>query len=137
MTYDITLESGNTLKITLSPFAVSKALYQAILEELKTMRLDPEAEVDVNLFKDLFCTGFSSKKIEACLNECFKKTLYNSVHITAETFEPVSAREDYLAVCWEVTLHNILPFTKNLSQQFSRMSQSMPVLQKSQSKTTT
>ena len=123
MTEDITLPSGAKLKITLSPFAVSKALYQACLEELKSLKLDPNAEVDLNLFKDLFCAGFSSKRIEQCLDECMKRVHYNDRKITPETFEPAEAREDYLQVCLEVALTNIRPFMKNLGQLSGRISE--------------
>ena len=115
MNKEIDLPSGAKLRISLSAFAVSKALYQAVLEELKGLTLDPNADVDVNLFKDLFCAGFSSPKIEKCLNECMKKALYNEKHIDSGTFEPLEAREDYMSVCWEVALFNILPFTKSLN----------------------
>lgn len=126
MTKDIALASGSTLKVTLSPFAVSKALYQAVLEELKTLKLDPDTEFDTNLIKDVICTGFSSKKIENALNECLKRALYNGVHITEQTFEPAEAREDYMQVCLEVAYLNILPFIKNLSQQYALFLEKLP-----------
>ena len=115
MNKDVVLPSGAKLHISLASFAVSKALYQAVLEEAKELSVDPAAEVDVNLFKDMFCAGFSSKKIEGCLNKCLEKTLYNGARITDATFEPIEAREDYLTVCWEVALMNLLPFMKSLS----------------------
>ena len=115
MTEDLTLPSGSTLKITLAPFAQSKALYQAVLEELKALHLDPNAEVDVNLFKDIFCAGFASKKVEIALEECMKRVLYNGTKILPDTFEPVAAREDYLPVCLEVARANVAPFLKHLS----------------------
>src|ERR1700693_2374718 len=99
MTEDITLPSGAELKITHAPFSDSKALYQAVLEELKGMRLDPNADVDANLYKDIFCTGFASKKIEAALDQCMKRVHYNGAKITTATWEPVEAREDYFSVC--------------------------------------
>lgn len=114
MTEDLTLPSGARLKITLAPFTISKALYQAMLEELKGLKLDPQAEIDANLFKDIFCVGFSSKKIEAALHDCLKRVLYNDVRISDATFEDPAAREDYLPVLLEVARINIRPFTKNL-----------------------
>lgn len=115
----VTLPSGAILEIGLSPFASSKALYQACLEEGKGLELDPKAEVDANLFKDIFCVGLSSKKIEACLWKCMEKSLYNEMKITEDTFEPVEARDDYLTVCFEVAKANIMPFTKSLYAQYS------------------
>lgn len=117
----INLPSGAVLKITLAPFAQSKALYQAILEEVKTLRLDPDAEVDVNLYKDLFCVGFSSKKIEAALAKCLDRVTYNDLKIDDQTFESEAARDDYMTVCFEVTKANILPFTKSLYAKYSHI----------------
>lgn len=116
---EITLPSGAKLKITLSPFAVSKALYLAALEEIQLVKLDANAEIE-SIFKDLFCLGFSSKKIEAKLADCMKRVTYNDQHITEDTFEPENARQDYMAVQFEVALANILPFTKDLTAQLRR-----------------
>lgn len=131
MNKEVTLPSGAILKITLSPFAISKALYIAVLEETKGLHIDPEAEVDTNLFKDMFCVGFSSKKIEAALDKCMERALYNGLRITNDTFEPEEAREDYLSVCWEVAYANLLPFTKSLSRQFSAILATLPKLPES------
>jgi hypothetical protein len=117
----IALPSGAELKIDVAPFAVAKALYQSILEEMKAVQIDPEQEVDVNLFKDLFCVSFSSKKIELALKECMKRAIYNGARITDETWEPVEARDDYLKVCFEVAKENIAPFVKSLYAEYSHL----------------
>lgn len=135
MNTDVALPSGAKLHISLSPFAVSKALYQAVLEEAKLLKLDTDADVDINLFKDLFCSGFSSKKIEVCLEACMRKATYNGIRITADTFEPEEARQDYMQVCWEVAYANLLPFTKSLSQLYSGTLAKVQELQKSKSPT--
>lgn len=109
-----TLASGAKLQITPSPFETAKALWQACLEEVKDMKMDPGSEIDVNFYKSLFCAGFSSKKIEAALKECFKRVVYRDMKIDKDTFEPVENREDYLEVCFEVAKANIEPFTKSL-----------------------
>lgn len=119
MNTEVKLPSGALLKITMSPFAVSRALYQALLEEAKGLNLDPGAQVDVNLFKDLFCTALSSKKIESCLWECMKRATYNDLKITEDVFEPEAARDDYLSVCLEVARCNVLPFTKSLYARYA------------------
>jgi hypothetical protein len=115
------LSSGAVLKITLAPFAEAKALYQACLEELRNLHVDPKEEVDVNLFKDLFCVGLSSKKIEAALWPCLKRATYNDLKIDDSTFEPVEARQDYVPVCFEVAKENIAPFAKSLYAEFSHL----------------
>jgi hypothetical protein len=119
MNKSVQLPSGAKLVITVSPFAVSRALYQALLEELKGLKLDPKAEIDVNLWKDLFCSALSSKKIEACLEECMKRATYNGRKIDSDTFEPVEARGDYFDVCFEVAKENVLPFAKSLYAQYA------------------
>jgi len=111
------------LKIGVSPFEVSKALYQAILEEAKAVAFVSTTEM-ASVYKDIFCVGLSSKKIEACLWECFKKCIYNSgkgdLKIDKDTFEPVEARSDYVAVCIAVAKENIDPFVKGLYAEYSQ-----------------
>lgn len=122
---EIDLPSGAKLTITEAPFADARELYQAMLEEIKNidLRVDDNSELATLLFlKDFFCYGFSSKKIEQCLEKCFIKCLYNSgegdFKIDKNTFEPVNAREDYLTVCMEVAKENILPFMKSLYAKY-------------------
>ena len=129
---EITLPSGATLKITLAPFAEGKALHAAFLEELGSLKVDGEAEA-WNLYKDMFCMGFSSKKIDKALEACLKRVLYNNKHIDDQTFEPVEAREDYMVVLLEVAQHNLAPFLKNLSLALSRISESLSNIQKPKS----
>jgi hypothetical protein len=118
---EVTLPSGKKLQITLSSFAEGKALYKAVLEESRVLKLDPSAEADFNFFKDVFCTAFSSDKIEKCLEACMKRALYDGKRINADTFESVEAREDYTSVCWEVAQFNLRPFTKSLWQQLGQV----------------
>lgn len=119
----ITLPSGAKLEITVSPFAISKDLYHAVLEEAKEIKVSSQDQV-FNVTKDVFCTLLSSKKVEAALNECMKRVAYNSRKIDSETFEPVEAREDYFLVCFEVAKENITPFMKHLYAQYA------PILEK-------
>lgn len=122
MTKEVTLPSGAKLKITLAPFADAKALYQAMLEEAKSLQLDPEADIGhPNLIKDLFCTALSSKKIEACLVKCMERATYNDLKINNDTFEPESARDDYFTVCFEIAKENVAPFTKSLYARYSHL----------------
>lgn len=113
---EVKLPSGAVLKITPAPFAVSKALYQALLRELKGVTMG--FEITQNVFKDLFCAGFSSSEVETCLWECLKRCLYNDLKIDDQTFEPVERREDYLKVCVEVTRDNVFPFAKVLYAEY-------------------
>ena len=125
---EVKLPSGAILKVGIAPFADSKELFQAVLAEMKSLDFDLRKEADqatiVKLLKDLFCTGFSSKRVEAAFWVCFGRCLYNGHRGTDEVFEPVSARQDFVEACMEVTRENIAPFMKSLyaeSQQYSQM----------------
>lgn len=119
MAKEVILESGKKLSITVAPFGQSRALYQAMLDEAKGVKVMSTTDLDVNFFKDLFCVGLSSKKIEAALDECMKRAVYDGRKIDADTFEPVEARADYLQVCFEVAQENVAPFTSALMRKFS------------------
>jgi len=112
------LPSGAKMEINPAPFAASKKLYKAIAGEAKTLKLNMSDELDVNFFKDLLLTAVASDSIEAEIWECFKRCTYNGLKITPETFEPLAARGDYLAACFEVAVVNVSPFMKPLYAQY-------------------
>lgn len=129
---EIKLPSGAILKITLAPFADAKALYQSVLEEIKDVEINSRSDM-ANVFKNIACVGFSSKKIEACLETCFKRCTYNcgkgDLKIDKDTFESSESRGDYMGVCMAVAKENILPFMKSLYaeyQQFLAIIPSVP-----------
>ena len=127
----IKLPSGAELKINLAPFIDSKNLYQAVLEELKHLKIDAKTDIDVNLFKDIFCYGFSSVKVEKALEQCMKRCLLNGLKIDKDTFEPEELREDYLTCCLEVAKVNVMPFFKPLLAQYSQVIAMIPNTQES------
>jgi hypothetical protein len=118
---EITLPSGAVLRITPSPFADAKALYQALLREAKGIRFNSATEMS-EVFKDFFCLSFSSPEVERCLWECLKRCQYcdrrGDLKIDKDTFEPIEARGDYTKVCAEVTKENVLPFVKSLYVEY-------------------
>lgn len=120
---EIKLPSGAVLKITPSPFQTAKALYQAVLKEGRSVEITAKTDMAA-LYKDLFCTGFSSPEIEKWIWECFKRCTYNSgngdLKIDADTFEPIKARDDYMSVCMEVAKENVGPFMKSLYAEYQR-----------------
>lgn len=118
---EVKLPSGRLLKVQVAPFADSKALYMALLEEAKGLKLDPHAEVDANFFKDIFCVGFSSKKIEACINKCSERALIDDSKISPDSFEQVEHRDDYITTIFEIAQENIQPFMKSLSASFGNI----------------
>ena len=122
----IILASGKELVITPASFVRAKALYQAVLDEFKSVKIESKEELG-NVMKDMACVAFASKKIESALEECMKSVLYDGKKVNADTFEPVDARADYVPVCFEVAQENISPFLKSLYAQFS------PLLEKLES----
>lgn len=123
---EVKLPSGAVLKITLSPFSDSKALYQALLEEFRKMDFKSSTDIPV-ILKDILCAGFSSKKIELCLEQCFKRCIYSNgngdLKIDGMTFESEESRGDYISVCMAVTKENVAPFMKGLFAEFQQSSQ--------------
>lgn len=120
---EVILPSGATLKANAAPFVDSKNLYQALLAELKGVRLEDDKNMST-LFKDIFCAGFSSSTVEACLWKCLIRCSYNNGHgdlkIDKDTFEPVEARVDYYTVCMEVARENVEPFMRSLLQDYGK-----------------
>ena len=126
---EIKLPSGAILKITQPTFTEAKELYQAVLEELRTLEILNVTELDFNFFKNLFCMGFSSKKVERCLEICLKRCLYNDMKFDSDTFEPEEARGDHLTVMSEVAFSVLHPFFKNLTQLFQNLTDKISKLQ--------
>lgn len=116
-TRSITCPSGATLVVAPAPFAVSKALYQALLREIRGITFATGFEL-ANVFKDALCAGFSSPDVDRTLAECMKRCTYNTLKIDDTTFEPVEARGDYILVCMEVVRENVGPFMKSLYAEF-------------------
>lgn len=136
---EVSLPSGAILKMMDTPFKVSLALNEAVIEEMKGIHFSSETEM-LAIYKDLFCTGFSSKKIKDCLWKCFERCTYNSgngdFRITEATFEPLDARQDYADICMEVAKYNILPFVKSRSAKFSQILESLKSSPESKSQVT-
>lgn len=117
------LPSGAKLQVSLASFEDGKNLYQSILSELKSLRLDENEEIGVNLFKDLFITILSSKEIEKNILKCAEKALYNKSRISKETFEPEDARQDYIESLYHIAETNLSPFGKALYAKYGAVFQ--------------
>lgn len=109
--------TNKTLKISLAPFADAKALYQALLAELKGIPLNESVD-HTSLFKDLACVAFSSPKVEACVWKCMARCTIEGHRITEDTFEPVAMRGDYIQVLMAVGRANVFPFLSSLYAEF-------------------
>lgn len=128
MMTEISLPSGAVLKLGKIPFAEAMELNEAVIEELKSIHFTSDTEM-ATLYKDLFCTGFSSKKIKSALWKCMARCIYNGgigeLKIDKDTFEPEEARQDYASVCMEVAKFAMLPFLKPHSVAFYQILESL------------
>lgn len=119
----VTCPSGAQLTIYPAPFPDAKALYKALLREARGVAINSKMELQ-ELYKELFCLGFSSDTIEKELWKCLVRCTYNSgkgdLKIDENTFEPLEARDDYMVVCMEVAKENVLPFVKSLYAEFQK-----------------
>ncbi len=113
----VILPSGKELGIGVVPFADAKALYQAILAEVKEVTLGTKSELG-EMVKNLLCSSFTSQRVESVLWKCMERSTYNGQKIVPDTFEPVEAREDFMKVCSEVGKETVSPFLKNLFADF-------------------
>lgn len=125
---EVKLPSGSVLKVSPAPFEDAKGLLKAVLAETKSVSLSSEREI-ADMLKDLFFVGFSSAYIESQLEKCIGRCLYNGVRISADTFEPHQARQDYLTVCAEVATENLGPFLKGL---FAKLTETLKTIEDSQ-----
>ncbi len=116
----IELPSGVILTVTPAPFADAKALYQALLADLREVSIAGSSGFS-DMMKEIFCRGFSSPRVEATLTKCFERCLYGDRKIDKDTFEPSEARGDYVRVCTEVVRVNVEPFMKGLYAEFLRL----------------
>lgn len=122
---EVKLPSGAVLKLASAPFATSKALYQALLKEMKAVNIGSKGELG-DTMKNIMCAGFSSPEVERCLEACMGHCLYDDgkgrcAKIDKDTFEPLAAREDYTSVCIEVAQENVSPFGKSLFALYCQM----------------
>lgn len=118
---EVKLPSGATLKIGVAPFDDSRALFQAVLKEAKAVEMNTQRQMG-DFLKDLFCTGFSSREVQVCLDKCLARCTVDGAKIDGDTFEPAARREDYIVVCTEVLVENISPFAKSLFAQLGTVS---------------
>ena len=112
------LKSGITLRVQAASFRKAKNLFDEVSKEIKSIHFDPKQEFDINFVKNALLGVISSEKIEVALWPCMESCLYGNQKVSADLFESIDARADFLEVCMEVAKENVLPFTKNLSSKF-------------------
>lgn len=130
------LPSGAKLRIGLAPFADARDLYQSVLNEVKTLKVDDDVEIDFSFLLSIACTLLSSKDVESKMEKCMKKCLYNDDKITNDIFEDEEARQDYLDCVARVIWENIYPFGKAHFSRFQDIFEKMGMGQKQKSATT-
>lgn len=127
---EVTMPSGAILKLNPAPFPEAKALFQAVLEEMKPVDISSKRQV-AELFKDSACAVFASRKVEACLEKCLASCQYgpSELKIDKNSFDKPENREDFVPVCIEVARENLTPFMKGLYAGFAQF---LTMMQKDQ-----
>lgn len=132
----VSLPSGAELELTLAPFTEGERLFTAAAECLKSVKVDASMDIEdasqsINSLKDGILSCLTSRQLKEAILACLKRCTYNKQRITSwDIFEDANARQDYLAVCWEVVKFNLTPFTKNLFSKFSGILASIKTNQK-------
>ena len=132
----VSLPSGAELEMTLAPFMEGERLFSATAECLKGVKVDGNADVsdltsNLNSLKDMFLSCLTSQAMKEAILACLKRCTYNKQRITSwDIFDDINAREDYLAVCWEVVKFNLTPFTKSLISKFNEVTKNIGMNQK-------
>ena len=132
----VSLPSGAELEMTLAPFMEGERLFSATAECLKGVKVDGNADVsdltsNLNSLKDMFLGCLTSQAMKEAILACLKRCTYNKQRITSwDIFDDINAREDYLAVCWEVVKFNLTPFTKSLISKFNEVTKNIGMNQK-------
>lgn len=132
----VSLPSGAELEMTLAPFMEGERLFTATAECLKGVKVDGNADVNdltsnLNSLKDAFLSCLTSQAMKDAILACLKRCTYNKQRITSwDIFDDVNAREDYLAICWEVVKFNLTPFTRSLFSKLSGLIENVKTSQK-------
>lgn len=111
-----TKETG--AKVVLNPCSLVDAfkLKSAIQKSLLANNLNLAKVLNEDVTQ-LFMALDSSEEVFNCMFDCLKKSTYNGVKITYETFEQEDARQDMYEVFFQCLKVNIYPFFKPLLSQ--------------------
>jgi hypothetical protein len=132
---EVVFDNGHVLRINVASFSEAKALFEAVTAELRGVPVTSQTQI-LTLFKDLFCTGFSSRAIDSAIWPCFARCTYGEGEgvfpkVTKATFEPEATRENYTRAYAEVLKENVGPFAKDLSYLLEQVSNAVESYQKS------
>ena len=113
--------TGADIQIAPAPFKDAMELKSVLFKEFAKsgvsfdkVQLDDLANTSIDeLLKPLIQID-TSKEFYTAFFKCASRCLYNGNKITEDTFEDVTAREDYYLVMLEVLKENLTPFFKGL-----------------------
>lgn len=94
-------------------FRLKAALQKALLSQ----NINLQELTDGDLFKVMLALD-SSPEVYNCMFDCLKKSSYNGIKITRETFEPEETRGDLYEVFFYCLKVNVYPFFKSLLSRF-------------------
>lgn len=112
-----TEENKAKVVINAAPLEDAIRLKSAIQKSLISQNINLETISEGDMV-NLFLAIDSSPEVYNCLFECLKKSSYDGIKITKETFEPEEARGDLYEVFYYCLKVNIFPFFKSLFSRF-------------------
>lgn len=113
-------KSENTgVKVVINPCSFQDAfkLKSAIQKALLKSGVSIEQALDQDL-SSLILAIDSDEEIMKCMFECLKKSTYDGIKITMDTFENEEARGDLYDIFFQCLKVNIYPFFKPLLSRF-------------------
>jgi hypothetical protein len=108
---EITLQSGNTLRVQKASFDKANTLTNTIIDRLGGLLGEATSDADI---APILISGLSKiisdSKVQNEIISCFQGCLYNNQNLTKGTFEDVEARKDYIEVLIIVAEGNVKDF---------------------------
>lgn len=137
MAHKVILPSKAVLELTMGTIEECDNLLNAFLNEAQNVGinlgkdfkgLESFGEMDVNsdmvnTMKNAFCQIVKSKAVKEAVFVCGKRGTYNNAPLSKDSFEPETARGDYLIAIKEVVWFNLSPFFVNLNSKLSAIIQ--------------
>lgn len=104
------LESGRILVISTPPFKERQEMLDAVLVEVKGVKLDKGIDFDTNFIKDMICTLLTSKRVTSAFRKILGRCTLDGDRITEKIIEQESYAEDYVEIFSTVVLTIVSPF---------------------------
>lgn len=136
---EITLKSGNVLKVNVAPFIDAIRLTNIVAKAFSQRGLDFKIDRDTELkFETLFNKNpdafvkgladivfeeFVMNVVFKCAERCIYVKNGVSLKINQDTFEDEEAREDFYEIMYKIAYANIKPFFANLLTVLSQTSE--------------